>query len=124
MEVSYYQFCKIIAEDLGIELNVKHKMFMSQFPIKNGKRKITSFFDAKIVDRNGDEHPYMINQTVRNEEKLLEFDYIYVIRPKGLEEIIKETGLQLKSKKCRICEGGGWHSQGTRVFYKDIYCEF
>lgn len=123
MEVTYYQFCKTISEDFGIELNQKHKIFFNQFPIKNGKRKINSFHDAIIVDKDRNEYPYMINQTVRNEEKLLDFDYIYVTRPKGLNQIIEETGVKLKSKSCKICEGGGWYSKGTEYFYKDITCE-
>ena len=125
MEVTYYQFCKTIADDFKIELNQKHKTRLSQFPIKNGKRKINSFHDAIIVDSNGKEYPYMLSQTppIRNEEKLIDFDYIYITRPKGLGQILKETGINLKSEKCRICEGGGWYSQGTRYFYKDISCE-
>lgn len=125
MQVTYYQFCKTIADDFKIELNQKHKTKLSQFPIKNGKRKISSFYDAVIVDVDGNEYPYMLSQTppIRNDEKLIDFDYIYIIRPKGLEQILKETGVNLKSKKCRICEGGGWYSQGRRYFYKDISCE-
>ncbi len=123
MEVTYYQFCKTIAEDFGIKLNQKHKTNFNQFPIKNGKRKINSFHDATIVDSQGKEYPYMINQTVRNEEKLIEFDYIYITRPKNLNQIIEETGVVLKSKSCKICEGGGWYSQGTKYFYKEISCE-
>ena len=65
----------------------------------------------------------MLNPTIRNEEKLIDFDYIYVTRPKRLKQILKETGINLKSEKCNIYEGGGWYSQGTRYFYKDIYCE-
>lgn len=123
MNVTYYQFCKTIAEDFNIELNQKHKTKLSQFPIKNEKRKINSFHDATIVDNQGNEYPYMLSKCIRNEEKLIDFDYIYVIRPKDLTQIIKETGIVLKSESCRICEGGGWYSQGTKYFYKDISCE-
>jgi hypothetical protein len=123
MEVTYYQFCKTIAKDFGIELNKKYKTKFNQFPLINGKRKINSFHDAVIVDSKGNEYPYMISQTVRNEEKLIDFDYIYVTRPKNLNQITEETGVVLKSKSCKICEGGGWHSKGTEYFYKDISCE-
>ena len=123
MKVTYYQFCKTIADDFKIELNQKHKTKLSQFSIINGKRKINSFHDAIIVDANGNEYPYMLGQTIRNEEKLIDFDYIYITRPKGLEQILNETGINLKSEKCKICEGNGWHSQGIRYFYKNIYCE-
>jgi len=67
MEVTYYKFCKTISDDFGIEINKKHKTFFNQFPIKNGKRKINSFHDAIIVDKDGNEYPYMLSQTVRNE---------------------------------------------------------
>lgn len=123
MNVPYYQFCKTIVEDFGIELNQKHKTKFNQFPVKNGKRKINSFHDATIVDNQENEYPYMLSQTIRNEEKLIDFDYIYVTRPKDLKQIIEETGIVLKSQSCKICEGGGWYSQGTKYFYKDISCE-
>ena len=124
-DVTYYQFCKKICEDLGIELTQKHKTYINQFPIKDGKRKIKSFYNAVIVDKVGNEYPYMISQlpTIRNEKRLIDFDYIYVIRAKDLDQIIKETGIKIKSEKCRISEGGGWYSNGTRYFYKEIYCE-
>ena len=123
MEVTYYQFCKTIADDFKIELNQKHKTKFSEFPVKNGRRKISSFYDSTIVDANGNEYPYMLNQSMRNEEKLVDFDHIYFIRPKNLNQILNETGIKLRSEKCKICEGGGWYSQGTRYFYKDISCE-
>lgn len=123
MNVTYYTFCKTIADDFSIELNQKCKTKLNQFPIKNGKRRIKSFYDAIIVDTNGNEYPYMLNQNIRNEEKLIDFDYLYVIRPKNLEQIIKEANITLNSEKCRICEGNGWYSNGTRYLYKDIYCE-
>jgi len=122
-DVTYYQFCKMIAEDFAIEFNQKHKTYFNQFPLKNGNRKISSFYNAVIVDKNGNEFPYMLNPSMRNNEKLSDFDYIYVIRHKDLFQICEETGVKLKSKKCRICEGGGWTSQGTKYFYKDISCE-
>ena len=125
MEVTYYQFCKTIDDDFKIELNQKHRTKLSQFPIINGKRRISSFHDAIIVDADGNEYPYMLSQMppIRNEEKLIDFDYIYITRAKGLEQILKETGVNLQSGKCRICEGGVWYSQGTKYFYKDISCE-
>jgi hypothetical protein len=124
MNVTYFQFCKTIAEDFSIELNQKHKTKFNQFPVKNGKRKINSFYDATIVDNQANEYPYMLSQTIRNEEKLIDFDYIYIIRAKPLEQIVEETGVILKSEHCKICEGGGWYSQGTRYFYKDISCTY
>jgi len=42
---------------------------------------------------------------------------------KTLTEIIKETGINLKSEGCNISEGGGWYSKGTRYYYKEFYIE-
>lgn len=123
MTVTYYKFCKTIASDFNIELNQKHKMYFDQFKIVNGKRKITACFDSVIVDRNGIEYPYMLDCNKRNEDKLVDFDYIYVIRPKSLNDILSEANITLKSQRCKICEGGGWYSNGTRYFYKDLECE-
>lgn len=123
MKTTYHQFCKTITDDFKIELNQKHKTKLSEFPIKNGKRKINSFYDAIIVDKAGKEYPYMLYGSVRNEEKLSDFDYIYIIRPKSLDQILNEVGIKLKSEKCKICEGNGWYSYGTRYFYKEFSCE-
>lgn len=124
MQVTYYQFCKKICDDFNIELYYQHKTKLNQFPIKNGKRKINSYYDAIIVDNNGNEYPYMLDEKIRNEEKLIDFNYIYINQPKRLEQILNEIGISLKTEKCKICEGSGWYTQGTRYFYKDIYCEF
>ena len=123
MKVTYYQFCKTIADDFKIEFKQKHITKASEFPVINGKRKVRSFYDSIIVDNNGNEYPYMLNQSMRNEEDLVDFDHIYFTRPKNLKQILDETGVKLRSEKCKICEGGGWYSQGTRYFYKDISCE-
>ncbi len=123
MTVSEYNFCNQIAKDFGIELHKKYKTKFNQFPIKNGKRKINSTYDAIIVNKEGNEYPYMLSQTIRNEEKLVDFDYIYVVRPKSLYEIVEETKVVLRSESCKISEGGGWYSKGTKYFYKDISCE-
>lgn len=123
MRVKYEDFCRAIAEDFNIELNKKHKIFFNDFPIKNGKRKINSFRDSVIVDNDGNEHPYMLDATIRNDEKLIDFNHIYYIRPKNLKQIMKETNVTLKSEPSRICEGGGWYSNGTRFYYKNIFCD-
>jgi hypothetical protein len=51
MEVTYYQFCKTIAEDFGIELNQKHKTKFNQFPIKKGI--LIQSFNHKEKQQNG-----------------------------------------------------------------------
>jgi len=122
-EVSNHEFCKTIADDFNIELTHKIKMFKKHFPIKKGKIKISSSYDSIIVDNEGNEHPYMLTDNIRNNEKLVDFDYIYVVRYKTLSTILTEAKIEIKSQPCRICEGGGWYSNGTKYFYKDIYCE-
>lgn len=123
MEVTSHEFIKKICSDFSIDFYQKIKKYYNEFPLINGVKKINLFNDSIIVDKNGNEHPYMLGKYLRNEEKLKDFDYIYIIRPKAFNQIIEETGLFLKSEKCKISEGGGWYSQGTRFFYKDIYCE-
>jgi len=123
METTYSEFCDTIAKDYGIDRNQIHKTYFNQFPVKNGVRKINSYSNAVIVDKKGNEFPYMLSQYKRNDEKLVDFDYIYTIRLKNLDEICKEANIELESKKCRICEGGGWTSQGCQYFYKDISCK-
>ena len=126
MEKNYYEFCKRIADDFKLDINKVHKTHFSTFPIVNGKKKIHASGDSIIVDNQGNEYPYMISQhhpAIRNNEKLIDFDYIYCIRPKNLEDIIKETGIVLETKPCRICEGNGWYSNGIEYFYKDISCK-
>jgi hypothetical protein len=123
MEVSSYEFIKKISQDFNIDINQKHKTFLNQFPFKNGKRKINSCYDAVIVNDAGDEFPYMLSQHNRNEDKLIDFNYIYVVRTKSIEQIISELEINIKTEPCRICEGGGWTSRGTRYFYKDLICE-
>jgi hypothetical protein len=126
-EVNSYQFCKRIADDYQLELKEKYKTYQTQFPInKNtGKRKINSSHNAIIVDKSGNEFPYMTSphSNIRNEEKLIDFDYIYIERVKPIDQLEKEAQITISRKKCRICEGGGWTSEGTRFTYKDIYCE-
>ena len=126
-EVNSYQLCKRIAEDYDLELNQKHITYRYQFPINKatGKRNINSFHDAIIVDKSGNEFPYIVSphSNLRNEEKLIDFDYIYVIRAKSINQLEEEANIIISRKKCIICEGGGWTSKGTRFTYKDIYCE-
>ncbi len=122
--VSLYQFVKQIADDCNIELNKKIKTFFEEFPVINGVRKINFFGSSVIVDREGNEYPYMIDRNKRNEEKLKDFDCLYITRCKFIEEIEEEIGIKLKREKCKISEGEGYYSMGTRYFYKDLTCEF
>lgn len=124
MEVSSYEFKQQIIKDYNLIPDKKHITRYNQFPMKNGKRKINSSQGAIIVDKDGNEYPYMLTNNQRNEEKLKDFDHIYFMQHKTLDEIIKEAGITLKTEPCRICEGGGWYSNGNRYYYKDLTCEF
>jgi hypothetical protein len=123
MEVTYSHFCKTIADDFKIELYQKEKTYFGQFPIKNGARKIKSPHNSVIVDIQGNEYPYMLNEKTRNNDKLVSFDYIYVVKQKNLEQILNEVGIQLTSTECKICDSNGWYSRGIRYLYKDFFCE-
>ena len=123
-QLSYFEFCKLIAQDFGISFIQKHKMYFRDFPIKNGKIKIKAPADSIIVNLDkGEEYPYMLSEKLRNEDKLLNFDYIYFIRAKPLEQILKEAHITLQYEPCKICEGGGWYRDGVRYFYRTFYCE-
>jgi hypothetical protein len=122
--VGYLEFCSIIAKDYNIKHEIQLRTYYNEFPFKNGKKKINATNNSKIVDFNGNEFPYMITPTVRNEEKLIEFDYIYRYGYKSLREILKESNLTLLTEYCKICEGGGWYSHGKRYFYKDYCLEY
>ena len=121
--VSYYDFCKRIATDYNIELLEKKITYSKHVPIKNGKKKIKGTQHSFIVDHNGNKFPYMLSQYIRNDEKLENYDYIYHLGQKSLDTITSEAGIKLQYKKCKICEGGGWYSNGFEYTYKNITCE-
>lgn len=94
--------------------------------IKWWKKKINMAgiaHSVTIVDEEGNNHPYMLSQSVRNDSKLVKFDYLFFDTNKALNEILIEAKIALKTEKCNISEGNGWYSQGTRYFYKDYYTE-
>jgi hypothetical protein len=122
--ITYYNLVDRIAKDYSIDPRQKIKTFKKDFPFKNGKRRIKSSYDSIIVDNDGKEHPYMLTERQRNNDKLKDFDHIYIIRTKSLDQILQEANITLKSEPCKICEGGGWYSKGKRVFYKEFYCEY
>jgi len=122
MKVSETYLCELIAKKAGISAVEKLKINMQQYPFKKGIRKIKAPNDAIIVDNQGNEFPYMIGN-FRNDERLIDFDHIYVIRPKSLKKILKESGITIKSEFAKISEGGGWSSQGVRYFYEGFICE-
>lgn len=122
--VRYTEFTEEIAKDFGISIQ---KEYVLQLPAD--KKTIKSFTisranDVRIFD-GVQEHPYIFNKpgTQRNEEALANGKELRYLGYKGLVEILEVAGNSVTTKSCRICEGGGWSSEGTRYMYKEIYCE-
>lgn len=126
-EISYSEFTKKIAEDYNLIQKKKIKRYFTDFPIVNGKRKINAIASSVIVDKDNNEFPYMLSapweHAVRNNDKLIEFNYIYDITYKSLEELLQEANIKLKTEPCKVCEGNGWYTNGTRYYYKEYYIE-
>ena len=121
--VTINTFKRTIAADFNIS---PFKEVTLQLP--TDKKVIKAFtisvaHEVRIFDGTK-ESPYMLSGTARNVSELIKGIELRHNKMKTLEEILKETGVTLKTSKCKICEGGGWYSEGTRYEYKDIYCEF
>lgn len=117
--VSYTEFIKKIADDFGLSIEKEYKLMFPAEPmaVKRFARHVA--IDVRVWDGKT-ERPYMLAGQ-RNEEALKNATELRRIGAKGLDEIIKEARIELKSENCRLCEGGGWHSAGTRYVYKN-YC--
>ena len=63
------------------------------------------------------------NMNLRNEEALANGKFLIKPGYRSLHEVIKLSGVQLKSQSVKICESGGWYSRGYRYFYGDFYCD-
>jgi hypothetical protein len=121
-QLTYRNFVKEIAKDFNLSPDKEYKL-----KIPADKKVLKNFvrgdaYRMRIFD-GMNEHPYMINNTVRNDEAFSKAIELRYLGEKGLATILEETGLKLKSEKCKICEGGGWYSEGTKYFYKDYYAE-
>ena len=123
-QISYESFCKMITDYYNIEVNKKYISHFNQFLIKNGKKEVYAPNNSVIVDINKLEYPYMLNEYIRNEERLINFDYIYYFSPKSLLQILREANLTLEYEDCKIDEVGDEYTQGIRYFYKEYFCEF
>ena len=121
-QVTVYEFMLEIAKDFSIDIN---KEFTIRLP--KDKKAIKSFTSSladmvRIFDGEK-EHRYMINACKRNDEALQKGIELRYSGTKSLSEVIKESGVELKVKKCKVCEGGGWYSEGFQYFHKEVYCE-
>ena len=124
-ELTLYKFCKQICEENNIEFNTKIIIgYEKDFPLReNGTRKIHASSGSYIIDKQGNEHKYMLNYFTRNEEALKSFDYIYYNSFITVTELIYDYNIPITTENCKICEGNGWTSKGIKFIYKDIYCE-
>jgi len=121
--ISYHSFISKICEDNNMSVC---KFYHLKLP--TDREQIKSFTTSranrvKIIDKNHNRLPYMLSNTTRNEEALINGVSLEVNDYKSLKEILEETKVQLKISSVKISEGGGWYSQGTRYEYNDIACE-
>ncbi len=120
-EVTYRDFITTIANDFSIQVKKEYSLKLPSDK-KSIKRFIASVANEVRIFDGSNEYPYMLEKS-RNEEKLKIGIELRHRDYKTLSDILTESGANIKSKGCRICEGGGWSSQGTRYTYKNIYCE-
>lgn len=120
--VYYFDFINAIKADFNIVIDkeVTLKLPANKKNIKNFTRSMAR--DVRIFDGNT-EHPYMLTNGQRNEDILSIGKELRCTTQKRLHELITEYNLPVQSKPCRICEGNGWTSSGTRYIYKDLFIE-
>lgn len=120
-EVYYHVFIAKLCQDFDM---ITTKELTLKLPTDNKKIKsfITSrardvrIFDGKI------EHPYMLSDK-RNDEILSKGKELRYKASKPLRELMSEYNLPIQTKSCKICEGNGWTSSGTRYSYKNMFIE-
>lgn len=120
--VKCYDFLIRIANDFNVSPFMEYTLKLSaeKHKIKNFTRGIAA--QVRIFDGRA-ENPYMISGTQRDDFSLAKGTELRWTGLKPLGKLIHETGAVVKGEKCRICEGGGWTSEGMRYSYGDIYCE-
>ena len=122
-QVRYLDFVSEIAKDNAVKLEKEVTLSLpaDRFTIRSfvaRRAHAVRVFDGEI------EHSYMQTQNQRNEEALKKGVELRVLATKNLNEVLKEAKITLQSERCEVCEGGGWYSEGSRYFYKNIYTEF
>jgi hypothetical protein len=121
-QLNYYDFIKRIADDFNVPLTREYTLKMPA-PIP----AIKSFVRGRAANvrcfDGTNEQPFMATNQQRNNCAIVKSKELRVNAFKTLDFLIQETGLKLQTKSVRICEGGGWHSEGTRYIYKDVYYE-
>lgn len=123
--VTYYDFVETICKDNNISNTTTDIL-----TLPNDESKIKSFVKGhahiiNFVTKSGERLPYMVNTAngAKRNEKFSEASILELKRSKRIYEVSEELGIVIKSKSCRISEGGGWYSNGTAYYYKDIRCE-
>jgi hypothetical protein len=118
-----HDFLKVICFDFGIS---QEKEYTLRLPTdkKTFKQWTRGWAHGARIFDGSKEHPYMIDRNTRNEKQLETATELRYLGFKTFSQIVKESGVKLQREKCRICEGGGWHSEGTKYTYKNISCEF
>ena len=120
--LNYYQFIKLIADDFKVSLTREYTLRMPS-PIPCIKKFVRGrSANVRCFDGTS-EQPFMATNQQRNACAIVKATELRVTYFKTLDFLIQETGAKLQTKNVRICEGGGWHSEGTRYIYKNFYWE-
>lgn len=125
-EITYHQFRAEIAKEHGIDTRKKVVVATNRNYIKNahGIPQIKAPYNSIIVDLEGKEHPYMINDNNRNNLILTgNFREVYYRAYKTIEEIEQEAGIKIRKERRAIDESNGYYSWGTLYTWKDMQCE-
>lgn len=120
--LNYYQFIQRIADDFNVPLTREYTLKMPS-PIPCIKKFVRGRAANVRCFDGVSEQPFMKDVQQRNTCAIVKAKELRVTAFKTLDFLIQETGAKLQSKSVRICEGGGWHSEGTRYIYKDVYWE-
>lgn len=121
-QLTCLKFVEMIAKDF--ELNPKKETVLQMPSDKLARKRFVRgvAHEVRIFDGK-QEHPYMIGCEKRNEEAFSKAVELRYLAWKNIEEILGESGAQVKITKCKICEGGGWFTEGKRYIYKNFYME-
>lgn len=120
-EVTYYEFIDLLSKEFNLKT---HKEYTLKLP---AARKVVKYFTTSVANEvrifDGEkEHPYMIEKG-RNEDVFKKGVELRRFGRKSICEILAEIPVKLRTESCKICEGGGWYSKGTRYYYKENYIE-
>ena len=111
-----------IASDYGLNPEKETTLKLPKKP--KSIKTFTAGFAANVRIFDGDkEHPFLMGNS-RNNAVLEKGTELRLKVSKSIEEIVAEANITLAAESCKICEGGGWYSNGIRAFYKESYIEY